>query len=58
MNPKYEESGMEERTTIPCSPRTREAFKALKRGGQTYDDLLMEIMDYLTKTGFDSHRFR
>lgn len=52
----YEECGMEERATIPCSPRVRDEYKSLKRGGQIYNDLLIEIVEFLKEKGFNDQR--
>lgn len=47
---------MEDRTSIPCSPRTRDEYKSLKKGGQTYNDLLIEILVFLKENGFEDQR--
>ena len=31
-------------TTIPCSPATLKRLRAQKQGGQTYDELLQEML--------------
>lgn len=35
-------------TTIPVSPATLERVRALKRGGETYDDLVDRILEQYT----------
>ena len=32
-------------TTIPCDRGTRDRVKALKRGGERYDDVLNRLVD-------------
>jgi hypothetical protein len=32
-------------TRIPCSRATRERVKSLKRGGESYDDLLQKMVE-------------
>jgi hypothetical protein len=32
-------------TRIPCSEKTRRLVKSLKRGGESYDDLLQKMAD-------------
>lgn len=32
-------------TRLPCSTDTRELLKSMKRGGETYDDLLRKMAD-------------
>jgi len=35
-----------ERTTIALESQTRDNLRALKTGGQTYDDVLVELMEH------------
>ena len=35
-----------ERTTIALESKTRDDLRALKTGGQTYDDVLVELMEH------------
>jgi len=35
---------MKDKSTIPCSARTREIIRSKKRGGETYDELLRKMV--------------
>lgn len=47
---------MEDVTPIKIRVTTREALKALKRGQQSYDDLLVEIIAFCRKNGFQNRK--
>jgi predicted CopG family antitoxin len=38
-----------ERTTIALESKTRDDLRALKTGGQTYDDVLRDLMEQYRK---------
>lgn len=47
---------MEELGTVQIRKSTREALKTLKRGQQSYDDLLVEIITFCRKNGFQNRK--
>jgi len=47
---------MESETRIPVESETRDRLRARKRGAQTYDDVLREMMESPDKDGRTNHR--